>query len=87
MISLGEIRSGAQALATARAARGENLPTTSGRKAGAKAVTALAHQFAGLISPLHGSFSADRAIRLILRLSPVMLAQTGPFPAQMSRPG
>jgi hypothetical protein len=30
-------------------------------------VTALAHQFAGLISPLHGSFSADRAIRLIMR--------------------
>ena len=38
-------------------------------------MTALAHQFAGLISPLHGSFSADRATRLMLRLSPMMLAQ------------
>jgi hypothetical protein len=28
-------------------------------------VTALAHQFAGLISPLHGYFSADRAICLL----------------------
>jgi hypothetical protein len=37
-------------------------------------VTALAHQFAGLISPLHGSFSADRAICLINVMSPVMLA-------------
>jgi hypothetical protein len=25
-------------------------------------VAALAHQFAGLISPLHGSFSAEKAI-------------------------
>jgi hypothetical protein len=28
-------------------------------------VTALAHQFRGLISPLHGSFSADRPICLL----------------------
>ena len=70
-----------------------------GRQAGAEAVTALAHQFAGLISPLHGSFSADNlsvklticlipTICLILRLSPVMLtdpkrAASGP---KMSRP-
>jgi hypothetical protein len=43
-------------------------------------VTALAHQFAGLISPLHGPFSADRAICLMNVMSPVMLAaQSGPF--------
>jgi hypothetical protein len=35
-------------------------------------VTALAHQFAGLISPLHGSFSADRAIVPDNEVSPVM---------------
>jgi hypothetical protein len=46
--------SGAQTLAATRAARGKNLAASGGRKAGAKAVTALAHQFAGLISPLHG---------------------------------
>src|SRR6516164_4532568 len=56
---------GAQALAATRAARGEDLAATGGGEAGAEAVTALAHQFAGLISPLHGSFSADRAICLL----------------------
>jgi hypothetical protein len=61
MRSRKEARSGAQTLAAARAAGGENLATTGRRETGTKAVTALAHQFAGLISPLHGSFSADRA--------------------------
>ena len=36
-------------------------------------MTALAHQFAGLISPLHGSFSADRAMMPDNEISPVML--------------
>jgi len=36
-------------------ARGKNLPAAGGREAGTKAVAALAHQFAGLISPFHGS--------------------------------
>ena len=36
------------------AARGEDLAAAGRREAGAEAVTALAHQFAGLISPLHG---------------------------------
>src|SRR5260221_330103 len=57
-----------------RAERGEDLAAAGGRETGAEAVTALAHQFAGLISPLHGSFSADRAICLINVMSPVMLA-------------
>jgi hypothetical protein len=50
----GKSGSGAQTLAAACAAGGENLATASGGQTGAEAVTALAHQFAGLISPLHG---------------------------------
>jgi hypothetical protein len=56
--------SGAQTLATARAAGGENLAAAGSGETGTETVTALAHQFAGLISPLHGFFSADRAICL-----------------------
>jgi hypothetical protein len=56
--------SGAQTLAAAGAAGGENLAAAGSGETGAEAVTALAHQFAGLISPLHGFFSADRAICL-----------------------
>jgi hypothetical protein len=58
----GKPGSGAQTLAATGAARRENLAAAGRGKTGTKAVTALAHQFAGLISPLHGSFSADRAI-------------------------
>ena len=46
--------SGAQALAATRTARSENLAAAGRGETGAEAVTALAHQFAGLISPLHG---------------------------------
>jgi hypothetical protein len=56
--------SGAQTLAAAGAAGGENLAAAGRGETGTEAVTALAHQFAGLISPLHGFFSADRAICL-----------------------
>ena len=55
-------------------------------------MAALAHQFAGLISPLHGQFSADNwqakpAICLINEVSPVMLTgPNGPFPAQFEPP-
>jgi hypothetical protein len=56
--------SGAQTLAAACAACGENLAPAGSGETGTEAVTALAHQFAGLISPLHGFFSADRAICL-----------------------
>ena len=56
--------SGAQALAAASAAGGENLAAAGRGETGTETVTALAHQFAGLISPLHGFFSADRAICL-----------------------
>jgi hypothetical protein len=50
----GRSGSGAQALAATRATRGENLAAAGRGETGAEAVTALAHQFAGLISPLHG---------------------------------
>jgi hypothetical protein len=56
--------SGAQTLAAAGAARRQNLATAGSRETGPEAVAALAHQFAGLISPLHGFFSADRAMCL-----------------------
>jgi hypothetical protein len=56
--------SGAQTLATAGAAGGEDLAAAGSGETSTETVTALAHQFAGLISPLHGSFSADRAICL-----------------------
>jgi hypothetical protein len=56
--------SGAQTLAAAGAASGENLAAAGRGETGTETVTALAHQFAGLISPLHGFFSADRAICL-----------------------
>jgi hypothetical protein len=56
--------SGAQTLTAAGAAGGENLAAAGSGETGTEAVTALAHQFAGLISPLHGFFSADRAICL-----------------------
>ena len=46
--------SGAQPLAAAGATRRDHLATALGGHAGAETVTALAHQFARLISPLHG---------------------------------
>jgi hypothetical protein len=49
--------SGAQPLASACAACGEHLAATVGLEAMAKAVTALTHQLAGLIGPLHEVFS------------------------------
>src|SRR5262249_41240086 len=51
-------RSSAEPLAPARAARGNVLAPALGRHAGTKTVTALAHQIARLIGPLHGLFSA-----------------------------
>ena len=45
--------SGAQPLAAARAAGGKHLAATRGLQAVAKAMTALAHQLAGLVGPLH----------------------------------
>src|SRR5690242_19622728 len=56
---------GAQTLAAAGAAGGEHLAAAGGCETGPEAVAALAHEFRGLISPLHGFFSADRAICLM----------------------
>jgi hypothetical protein len=55
----GKPGSGTQTLAAPGAARGKDLAAAGGGEAGTETVTALAHQFARLISPLHGSFSAD----------------------------
>jgi 2-methylisocitrate lyase-like PEP mutase family enzyme len=57
MMSRKEIRSGAEALAATGAARSENLAAADGGETGTEAVAALAHQFRGLISALHGSYS------------------------------
>src|SRR5579872_2285384 len=70
---------GTQALAATGAARGENLAASGGREAGTEAMAALAHQFARLIGPLHGSFSADNlsaraTICLINEICPLTLA-------------
>ncbi len=46
--------SSAQTLATARAARSDDLAAALGRHAGAKAMPALAHELARLIGPFHG---------------------------------
>jgi hypothetical protein len=48
-------KSGRQALAAAGAARSDHLAAANCRHSGAKAMPALAHQFTGLISPLHVS--------------------------------
>src|SRR4029078_3672812 len=50
--------SGAEPLAATVAPGGNHLAASRGRHAGAKSMTALAHDLAGLIGPLHGCFSA-----------------------------
>ncbi len=60
--------SGAKPLAAAIAPGGDHLAAARGRHAGAKSVTALAHNFAGLIGPLHGCFSAW--IRVLPKIAP-----------------
>jgi hypothetical protein len=49
----GAALSGAQPLAAARSASSKHLAATLGLQAMAKAMTALAHQLAGLVGPLH----------------------------------
>jgi len=53
--------SGAQTLAAAGTAGGQHLAAAGRGIARAEAMTALAHQFAVLLSAFHGSFSADTA--------------------------
>jgi hypothetical protein len=50
-------QSGGELLAAARAARCKHFAAANRRRAGAKPVTALAHELAGLIGPLHGLVS------------------------------
>ena len=61
-----------QPLAALRATRGHDFAAALGRHARAKTMASLAHQFARLISPFHGCFSAARPLN---RLS------ARPFPA------
>ena len=53
----GAGRSGRELLAAPRAASGDDLAAADRRHAGAKAMAALAHDFAGLKGPLHGLVS------------------------------
>ena len=55
--------SGAEPLPSARTPGGQNLAATRGLQAGAKSMTALAHQLAGLIGPLHEIVSVRRRVR------------------------
>src|SRR5262249_29088521 len=58
------ITSRTQPLAAARAPGGDHLAASLGRHAGAKTMSALAHQLARLVGPLHGWFSAGtRSLR------------------------
>jgi hypothetical protein len=92
----GEVRSGAQTLAATRAAGGENLAAAGGRETGTEAVTALAHQFAGLIGPLHGrsplpKSSSDGLVEGNSPINEMKSCDVGPevdlFRSKMNRPG
>ena len=52
------VRSRTEPLAATGPARVEHPASATGRHPGPEAVPTLAHQLAGLIGPLHGSFSA-----------------------------
>ena len=56
--------SGGEALASARPAGGNDLAAADGFHAGAKAVAALAHDFAGLKGPFHGTAPV---VKMLLR--------------------
>ena len=72
-------RSGGELLAAAGAARVQNFAAADGRHAGAEAVAALAHELAGLISPLH-----DRRLQRRLRRA---TRAPGPVVANGGEPG
>src|SRR5690242_15060053 len=55
-MEISELRSGAEPLAAMRAPLVQHRAAALARHAGAEAVAALAHQFARLIGPLHGSY-------------------------------
>ena len=68
--------------ASARPPRRQHLAATCGCHPRAKAMTAFAHQFARLIGPFHGDFSAARGI--FARKSAVGAAYTKAVPARQS---
>jgi anti-sigma factor RsiW len=69
-------QSGGELLAAARAARCKHLAAADRRRAGAKAVTTLAHELAGLISPLHGLLSGFQSSAEKIERRPTLHAQT-----------
>jgi hypothetical protein len=72
-------RSGGELLAAARAARCKHLAAADRRRAGAKAVTTLAHELAGLIGPLHGLVSEFQSAEKIERPSTLNAHAVGPL--------
>ena len=69
-------QSGGELLAPAGAARREHLAAADRRRAGAKAMAALAHELAGLIGPLHGSVSEFQSSAKKIGRRPALNAQT-----------
>jgi hypothetical protein len=79
-------RSGGQLLAAAGAARCKHLAAADCRRAGAKAVTALAHELAGLISPLHGLVSEFQSSAEKIERRSTLNAQTPTRPLRRIQP-
>jgi hypothetical protein len=79
-------RSGRELLAAPRAARCKHLAAADRRRAGAKAVTALAHELAGLISPLHGLVSEFQSSAEKIERRSTLNAQTPTRPLRRIQP-
>src|ERR1700722_9501280 len=79
-------RSGGELLAAAGAARCKHLAAADCRRAGAKAVTALAHELAGLVSPLHGLLSEFQSSAEKIERRSTLNAQTPTRPLRRSQP-
>ena len=65
-----EKTSGGQALATTRTARSDHLAATDSGHAGAKTMTALAHDLAGLIGPFHRRSPQAAEPPILLKTNP-----------------
>jgi hypothetical protein len=79
-------RSGGELLAAARAARCKHFAAADRRRAGAKAVTALAHELAGLIGPLHRLVSEFQSSAEKIERGPILNAQTPTRPLRRIQP-
>src|SRR5580693_10375166 len=79
-------RSGGELLAAASAARCKHLAAADRRRAGAKAVTTLAHELAGLIGPLHGLVSEFHSSAEKIEPCPTLNAQMPTRPLRPIQP-